>query len=58
MLNCKQNSELLSQSLDRPITFREKMAMRMHLMMCRGCRSCEKQLAFIRKAAREFSQKL
>lgn len=51
MLDCKQNSELLSQSLDRPITFRDKMAMRMYLMMCR---SCEKQLTFIRKAARDF----
>lgn len=52
MLNCKQNTELLSQSFDRPITFRERMAIRMHLLMCRGCRNFEKQLAFIRKAAR------
>lgn len=58
MLNCKQNSELLSQSLDRPVSFREKMAMCMHLMMCRGCRNFEKQLNFIRKAARELPRKL
>lgn len=58
MLNCKQNSALLSQSLDRPITLREKMAMRMHLMMCRGCRNFEKQIAFIHKAARELPRKL
>ncbi len=58
MLNCKQNTELLSQSLDRPITFREKIAMRTHLMMCRGCRNFEKQLAFIRKASHELPRKL
>ncbi len=58
MLNCKQNSELLSQSLDRPVTLREKVAMRMHLMMCRGCRNFEKQLNFIHKAARELPRKL
>ena len=58
MLNCKQNAELLSQALDRPVTLREKMAMRMHLMMCRGCRNFEKQLVFIRKAARELPRKL
>jgi predicted anti-sigma-YlaC factor YlaD len=58
MLNCKQNTELLSQSLDRPVNFREKAAMRMHLIMCRGCRNFEKQLAFIRKAARELPRKL
>lgn len=58
MLDCKHNTELLSQSQDRPITFRERMAMRLHLMMCRGCRNFEKQLAFIRKAARELPRKL
>lgn len=58
MLNCKQNTELLSQALDRPITFREKLTMRLHLMMCRGCRNFEKQLAFIRKASRELTGKL
>lgn len=58
MLNCKQNSELLSQAMDRPVTFRERIAMKMHLVMCRGCRNFEKQLEFIRKAAREMPRKL
>ena len=58
MLNCKQNSELLSQALDRTMTFREKLAMRLHLMMCQGCRNFEKQMSFIRKAARELPRKL
>ncbi|MBI5891681.1 MAG: zf-HC2 domain-containing protein [Nitrosomonadales bacterium] len=58
MLDCKHNAELLSQSYDRPITLRERMAMRMHLMMCKGCRNFEKQLAFIRKVARELPRKL
>jgi hypothetical protein len=58
MLNCKQNTELLSQALDRPITFREKLAIRLHLMMCRGCRNFEKQLVFIRKASRKMADKL
>ncbi|MFZ5523534.1 MAG: zf-HC2 domain-containing protein [Pseudomonadota bacterium] len=57
MLNCKQNTELLSQAQERPVTLREKMAMRMHLLMCDGCRNFEKQLAFIRKAVRELPRK-
>ena len=57
MLNCKQNTEPLSQSLDRPSTFREKLAMRMHLMVCHGRRNFKKQLTFIRKAARELPNK-
>ncbi|MDD2686067.1 MAG: hypothetical protein PHY62_07905 [Gallionella sp.] len=58
MLDCKQNTELLSQSYERPVTLGERIAMRMHLLMCRGCRNFEKQLVFIRKAARELPRKL
>lgn len=57
-LNCKQNTELLSQSQDRPATAREKWAMRLHLLVCGGCRNFKQQLVFIRKAARELSRKL
>jgi predicted anti-sigma-YlaC factor YlaD len=57
MLNCKENSELLSQALDRTVTLRERLAMRLHLMMCRGCRNFEKQLTFLRRAAQEWRQR-
>ena len=58
MLNCKQNTELLSQTLDRPATLRERLAVRLHLMMCCGCRNFDKQLAFLRKAGREWARRL
>lgn len=58
MLNCKQNTELLSQALERPITLGEKISMRLHLLMCRGCRNFDKQLHFIHKAARQFTGKI
>lgn len=57
MLNCKQSSELLSQALDRPITVREKLAIRLHLLICDGCRNFDKQLTFMRKVARELPRK-
>lgn len=58
MLDCKHNTELLSQGQDRQLTLRERMTMRLHLMMCKGCRNFEKQLAIIRKAARDLPRKL
>ncbi len=54
MINCKQNTTLLSQSQDRAATLRERMAMRLHLLLCKGCRNFKKQLAFLRKASRNF----
>jgi predicted anti-sigma-YlaC factor YlaD len=50
MLSCKQASELLSQSLDRPLTRRERWALRLHLWICAACRRFGRQLMLIRLA--------
>ena len=54
---CRETSELLSLSQDRPLTLREKLALCIHLPLCNGCRSFREQLAFMRKAAREFTRR-
>ena len=54
MLSCKEVSVLLSQSQDRQIGFREQLALKLHLMLCRGCTNFGKQLVFIRTAVRRF----
>ena len=51
---CKETSALLSQAQDRPLTFRERMALYVHLPLCNGCRNFRSQLAVIRRAAREY----
>ena len=44
MLSCKQASHLLSQSLDRRLTLRERIALRFHLAICDFCRRFSQQL--------------
>jgi predicted anti-sigma-YlaC factor YlaD len=48
MLNCKQTSQLVSQSLDRRLTMRERFAVRIHLLMCTYCKRFSQQLLAIR----------
>jgi len=48
MKNCKETSVLVTQSLDRRLTFREQFAMRVHLMICRNCARFMKQMNLIR----------
>ena len=43
MISCKKSTELICQSLDRPLTLWEKMQLRFHLLMCRGCKAFQKQ---------------
>jgi predicted anti-sigma-YlaC factor YlaD len=52
MMNCKQATELMSQELDRPLSWRERVALHFHVMMCDGCTNFRKQMAFINKACR------
>lgn len=50
MLNCKDSTRLLSAAQDRPLTVRERIALEMHLLICKGCANYRVQMAFLRQA--------
>ena len=50
MLNCKNATKLMSKAQDKPLIFKERVALRFHLMMCSGCNNYNKQMGFIHKA--------
>ena len=52
MLTCKEISKLVSESLDRKLPLRQRMVVRLHLMMCSMCRAYEDQTLLLRKAVR------
>ena len=54
MLTCKDVSRLVSESLDRKLPLRQRIQVRMHLLMCRLCSRFRKQMAFVREAARHY----
>ena len=54
MRSCKDISVLLSQSQERKLGVAEQLALRLHLLICDGCRNFRRQLAFIRAAARRY----
>ncbi len=56
MLSCKETSSLVSQSFDRRLSWRERVALRMHLVVCDACRTFANQMAFLRTAARRFGR--
>jgi predicted anti-sigma-YlaC factor YlaD len=55
MLTCKEASVLLSQALDRRLSFWERLTLRLHLAICEGCRRFDRQMAFLRDACRRYS---
>jgi len=54
MLNCHKATRLMSESQDRPLSLGERLSLGFHTLMCSGCRNCEKQLHFLRRASQHF----
>ena len=49
-LSCREASRLLSESLDRGLTRRERWSLRLHTALCGACRKFARQCRLIRDA--------
>lgn len=50
LLSCKETARLLSQGEDRSLALGERVALRVHLAICDGCRNVRAQFKFLRRA--------
>jgi hypothetical protein len=48
-INCKENSRLVTESWDRPLSVREWLTMRIHLHVCENCVRFVRQMNLIRE---------
>lgn len=55
MLVCKEAARLISASYQRPLRWRERVALRMHLAVCDACRNFKKQMSLLTEAAQRFA---
>ncbi|WP_308446416.1 zf-HC2 domain-containing protein [Chitinimonas sp. BJYL2] len=53
MMNCQQATHRVSEGMDRPLGMRERLQLRLHLLLCANCRHFRRQLVFLRQAARQ-----
>jgi len=53
--SCKETTRLLSLGEDRKLAFGERLALRVHLAICNGCRNVNVQFKFLRLAVRKLS---
>ena len=49
--DCAEMSRLASRSLDQPLSWRLRLRMRLHFLICLWCQRYFKQLKFLRQAA-------
>lgn len=58
MLTCKDATRLISERQERPLGFRERLGLRMHILMCVYCRRFERQIELMRKAMRVLGRRV
>lgn len=54
MLSCKEVTQKVSQAQDRKLTLRERIGVRLHLLICYACRRFVRQLAILTAASRHL----
>ena len=54
MLSCKQASQIISQSLDRPLAMRERFALSLHLFICKYCKRFSQHMQCLRVAIKQM----
>lgn len=58
MLTCKQASQLISQSLDHPLSWSERMQLKLHLFICGACNRFNQQLHLLRAALQRIRNQI
>lgn len=58
MISCQKASHLISEGMDRPLTLKETISLKMHLIMCKACTQVLKQLKGIRILIRAYRKYL
>lgn len=55
MLNCHEATRLISESQEQPLSLPAKLSLKMHVMMCSGCRNFSLHVPFLSKAMRAYA---
>jgi hypothetical protein len=54
MLNCREVSERASDFFDAALPYRERLQVRLHLLMCRICREYVRQMTLVVRTLRRL----
>jgi hypothetical protein len=56
MMNCQQATRLISESQDRALSLPEKLSLKMHVLMCAGCKNFSLQIPFLSQAMKAYAK--
>ena len=56
MMNCRQATRLLSDAQERDLSLMDRAALKMHVLICSGCRNFSRQMGALRDMARTYAK--
>src|SRR5271167_2120744 len=56
--SCREATRLQSEGLDRRLSLRQRLGLRIHLLLCKWCRRYGRQITFLRNVAQENPDKM
>ncbi|GAB4118072.1 MAG: zf-HC2 domain-containing protein [Sideroxydans sp.] len=56
MMNCREATQLMSEAQERELALKERMALGMHTLMCKGCHNYKQQMTALRKITRAYAK--
>ncbi len=56
MMMCKEATHLMSKQLDIPLTFQEKLSLKLHLAMCGACTQCNQQFHLLHETGKHYER--
>lgn len=56
--SCKEMTELISESMEKKLSFRRQIGVQLHFLICKWCARYRKQLLFIRNILRRDPEKV
>lgn len=56
MISCRESSKLMSESMDRELSFQESLRLKIHLFMCKACSRIMKQIVGLSKLMMEYAK--
>lgn len=54
-MSCRKMTQLISKSMDEPLSFRERFMLRLHTITCGACRRYRSQLESMRNAIQRMT---
>ena len=54
--SCREAARLQSAALDRKLTLRQRLGLRIHLALCKWCRRYGEQITFLRSTTQRYAQ--